>query len=361
MKNIGFITMGLGFGGAEKMLCFIANELSKRGNKIFVFNLNTVPDYVSDRFQYLEESVKVFEVSNENCGLLSQINAITRLTKEIGIDVLVGFTSKPSMIAKIAGIKAGIPSIMSERGDPTKTTSKTLKAALIRCIISFSNGGVFQTEGAKALYGRRLQKRGTVIPNPIFVNGDIEYVDYEHREKSVVSVGRLDNYQKRYDIMLDAFKIFSDKHNDYVLKLYGRGADEELIRSWVKERGIEEKVQFMGVSSQPMKDISKDGMFLITSDFEGISNSLLEAMAVGLPCVSTDHTPGGARLLITDHENGLLAPIGDSEALAKAMCEFADNHVLAKKCGEHAKKVLVRFAPEKIIDSWETYINKICK
>ena len=102
-------------------------------------------------------------------------------------------------------------------------------------------------------------------------------------------------------------------------------------------------------------------MFIITSDFEGISNSLLEAMAAGLPCVSTDHTPGGARLLIQDHENGLLAPVADCEGLAAAMCEFAENPSLAEKCGNNAKDVVNRFDPQRIIDTWENYIISLCK
>ena len=227
-------------------------------------------------------------------------------------------------------------------------------------MIDSSRGGVFQTEGARNFYGKRLQKRGIVIPNPIFVNEEIPNIDYYEREKSVVSVARLDNNQKRFDVMLDAFKLFSNKHPDYILKLYGKGDDENLIKRWVEEHNLSDKVKFMGLTSQPIVDIAHDGMFLITSDFEGISNSLLEAMAVGLPCVSTDHTPGGARLLIQDHENGLLAPIGDAKALAEAMCEFASNPELAKKCGNNAKKVIERFDPKKIIDMWENYILKIC-
>ena len=159
--------------------------------------------------------------------------------------------------------------------------------------------------------------------------------------------------------MLKAFQIFSEKHPDYTLKLYGRGSDEEQIKEWVESMGLSGKVRFMGLSTQPMQDIAVDGMFLITSDFEGISNSLLEAMAVGLPCVSTDHTPGGARLLITDHENGLLAPVEDAEKLADAMCEFAENPELAKKCGESAKDVLQRFAPDRIVDQWEALIQRL--
>ena len=358
MVNIVFITSSLGFGGASKMLVFTAESLAARGHRVCIANINNTND-VTNIKRDVSDNIRVVEIAVRNRK--KQILDIAKISREFSADVIIGFTSVPSMIAKIVGSLLRIPSIMSERGDPTKTSSRTLKCILQNYIVNRSNGGVFQTEGAKALYGKRLQKRGTVIPNPIFIDGEINYVDPECREKSVVSVGRLDNYQKRYDIMLDAFKIFSASHNDYVLKLYGKGSDEELIRSWAKERGIEEKVKFMGISMSPMTDISRDGMFLITSDFEGISNSLLEAMAVGLPCVSTDHTPGGARLLIKDHENGLLAPIGDSEALAKAMCEFADNSELAKTCGENAKQVLIRFAPEKIVDSWENYINNVCK
>jgi glycosyltransferase involved in cell wall biosynthesis len=84
-------------------------------------------------------------------------------------------------------------------------------------------------------------------------------------------------------------------------------------------------------------------------------------MAVGLPCVSTDHTPGGARLLIQNGENGLLAPMGDAGKLAECMCKFAEDKELAKKCVQEAKKVLERFDPRKIIDQWEEYIKKLTK
>ena len=358
MANILFITNGLGFGGAEKMLCFIAESLDERGHKTTIINLKGTKSPI-DYERILKSSVIVKTL--ESKGNVRRILEIKKIANDSNADVIIGFTSYPSMYARIVGTMLGIPSIMSERGDPTQTTGKTLKAKVSVAIINRSKGGVFQTEGARELYGKGLQKRGIVIPNPVFIDGEISYVLYEEREKSIVSVGRLDNFQKRYDVMLDAFKIFSEKHPEYILKLYGRGNDEELIRQWVNERDLTDKVRFMGLTTQPMQDICRDGMFLITSDFEGISNSLLEAMAVGLPCVSTDHTPGGARLLIQDHENGLLAPVADPLGLANAMCEFAEKPSLAAKCGENAKDVVNRFAPEKIIDMWEKYILKLIK
>lgn len=360
MANILFITNSISFGGAAKMLCFVAESLAERGHSVVIANLKTTPYAGFER--ELTDKIKVYTVDkppankNKNIHFIKEIKKIAEENKSA---VIIGFTSFPNMYAKIVGSWLKIPSIMSERGDPFRTTSKSIKSRISRFIINRSRGGVFQTEGAKEYYGRGLKKRGIVIPNPIFIKGDVPYVKQSEREKTVVFVGRLDNDQKRYDIMLKAFKIFSEKHSDYILKLYGKGNDEDKIREWAKELGISEKVHLMGLTTQPMQDIAKDGMFLITSDYEGISNALLEAMAVGLPCVSTDHTPGGARLLISDHENGLLAPIGDYTKLAECLSEFAENPTLAEKCGENAKKVIERFAPNKLVDEWENYILKI--
>lgn len=363
MKRVLFVTNSLGFAGVEKMIAFIAGELQDRGFKCCIANLNNVPDYVNKQQQNIHEEVNVCalekpqDTENKNAYYIRKLKEIAR---EFSADVLIGFTAYPNMYARIVGFLLGIPSIMSERGDPSRTgLTKGLKNKLSLMLINSSKGGVFQTEGAMSVYGKGLQKRSVVIPNPIFIKGEIPEVPQSERQKTVVSVGRLDNFQKRYDVMLEAFRLFSQKHPEYTLKLYGDGSDTEQIKQWAVDLGIADKVNLMGLTRQPMQDIAHDGMFLITSDFEGISNSLLEAMAVGLPCVSTDHTPGGARMLITDHENGLLAPVEDAPALAAAMCEFAENPELAEKCGNNAKDVVNRFAPERIIKQWEMYIAEI--
>lgn len=363
MKSILFITNSLGFGGAEKMLTFVANSLFERGYAVSIVNLNNIPDYINARQQTVAEGIKVYSVrlpAGEKKNLY-YVNAVKKAAREMNADVLVGFTCYPNVYASAVGKLLHIRSVMSERGDPDRTFGKGIKDKICRFVIGTGDGGVFQTEGAMQYYGRGLQKRGAVIPNPIFVKGEIPAVTPSMREKTVVSVGRFDNVQKRYDVMLDAFKLFSEKHPDYVLKLYGKGDDEAQIRAWVADRGLTDKVRFMGLTAQPMQDIARDSIFLITSDFEGISNSLLEAMAVGLPCVSTDHTPGGARLLIQSGENGLLAPVGDAERLAAALCAFAEDGALAARCGENAKQVLERFAPPRIIDAWESYLEKVCR
>lgn len=362
MKNIIFITSCLSFGGAEKMLSFVAESFAKRQHNVTIINLKRIQN--NSDYERIVPGVSIETISkptNNTFKILYYIKHIRKIAKTKNADCIIGFTMLPNFYASVVGKLLQIPSIISERGNPYRTITESFKDRIVMYFINRANGGVFQTNGAKAFYSKGLQERGKVIPNPIFIPEELQGISWNEHNKTVVYVGRLDNCQKRLDILLKSFALFHSNHTEYRLRLFGKGADERLIEQWCNELGIRENVDFMGLAKQPMKEIVKDGIFIITSDFEGISNSLLEAMAVGLPCVSTDHEPGGARLLITDHENGLLAPVGDIKALAKALEEFADNDALARKCGNNARNVVNRFAPIKIIDMWDSYIENVCR
>lgn len=361
--KIVFLTNSIGFGGAEKMMAFVANSLCLRNHHITILNFNTVPDEINSSIQSFDNRVKVVSYKGQKYGQLARFKkllfAFNQISKK-NTDVIIGFTAFPNYVGKIIGCLKRVPSIMSERGNPYITINKkNLHSLLELTIINHSVGGVFQIEGAKAFYSKHLQERATIIPNPIFIKESISYVPYNIRNKTIVSVGRLDNAQKRYDVMIQAFSLFVRKYPDWSLKLYGDGPDKHKIQEWIEEKNISDKVLLLGVTKNPMRDICNDGMFLITSDYEGISNSLLEAMAVGLPCVSTDSSPGGARMLIQDGVNGLLAPTGDPESIAKAMVRFLEDPGLAKSCGEKARDVVKRFDADMIIDRWENYIAGI--
>ena len=363
--RIVFLTNSIGFGGAEKMMAFVANGMAKKGHQVSVVNFNSIGDYVNENMQSFETGVEINNFNTHKSGRITRILKIKysiKVVKKFNADVMVCFTAFPSYVGKIVSLITGVPSIMSERGNPYITINKKNLASLFELFfINRSDGGVFQISGAAKFFSKRLQKKGIIIPNPIFIKDEVEPIDFQDREKSIVSVGRLDNEQKRYDIMIKAFAIFSKRYPEWTLKLYGHGSDVELIKQWCKDEGVAEKVLFMGLSKHPMIDTNNAGMFLITSDYEGISNSLLEAMAIGLPCVSTDSTPGGARMLINNKENGLLVPVGDPQKIADAMALFACNPTFASKCGEAAKEVITRFDPTLTLDRWENYLMKISK
>lgn len=360
-KTLLFITTSLGYGGAAKILCFIAQSLSDRGYNVHIANIKSTYTGVEQR---LSEKITVHDVHSERgrgIRRLEELYKIERLAKSIGADIIIGFTYYPNIMASVAAKRLGVKSIVSERGDPYQTIGKGIVSKCMLAIINGADGAVFQTDGAKRFYSNKLQSKGKVIPNPIFLPAEgVPERKAESITKTIVSVGRLDNRQKRYDVALEAFAIFLQAHPAYTFRIIGDGPDEKNIRARCELLNIEDKVKFMGKSRHTMQDIANDGIFLITSDFEGISNSLLEAMALGLPCVSTDHSPGGARFLIDDHQNGLLAPVGDASKVASALSEFADAPDFAEQCGKRAKTVKERFAPQRIVTEWESYIAHVC-
>lgn len=361
-KRILFVTDTFGYGGAEKQMAFVAEGLVKNGFTIAICNLKQTGNYggkrvVSEDIEFFIADIKYKNTIQSNYDLIK----FTLLSaKKFKPDVIIGF-KQVGFFAVIVGRLLKVPSVISERADPYRAFSNASLLTRIKLwIMNRASGAVFQTEQAAAFYRDQLRKRSVVIPNPVFVNGEVPNIDYANLPKTVVSLGRLDNKQKRLDVLLDAFKFFLNTHPGYQLKIYGNGADEDLVKQWIKEKGLSSFVSLMGVSTNAIADISREGIFIITSDFEGISNTLLEAMAIGMPVVSTDHTPGGARLLIQDGENGLLAPIGDAKALGQALGRFADDALFAEHCGRNAKSVLERFSPNKILRMWMDYLNQLC-
>lgn len=357
-----FVTDTFGYGGAEKQLAFVAEGLLDHGFSVGICNLNQGNRNEGNRPVSADIEMFVSDISCANSIKLKlkYISFVRNAAKQFKPDIIVGFKELANFCSVVVGKMVGVPSVISERADPYRAYDKAgLSTRLTLWIINHASGGVFQTEQAAAFYSSAVGRNVQVIPNPIFINEEVPELNYNKLPHAVVSLGRIANEQKRLDLTLEAFGKFHAKHPDYVLKIYGNGPDEDLVREWIIEKQLSDCVQLMGVSTNPIGDMSKEGVFLITSDYEGISNSLLEAMACGLPVVSTDHTPGGARLLINDGENGLLVPVGDVDAIYRALCLYAEDYSLAERCGKNARKVVDRFSAKNIIGLWEKFLVKM--
>jgi glycosyltransferase involved in cell wall biosynthesis len=355
MIRVLFISNSLGFGGAAKILSFVANNLDKNKFKVGIYNFNTSPTK-----QVINENIEVFtdEISDKRViRRVIQLNNIIRRIKLYKPDVIISFLNIPNFLSVLAGKLTNIPVIISERGDPYQCNSFLDK--IIHSIYGFANGAVFQTDGAKLFFDKRLRKKSCVIANPVFIKDETIVANLHSPKNEISFVARFENKQKRQDIMLKAFKIVSDKYPEMILKFYGNGADKSNIKKTVYNMGLNKKVLFMGLSNNPTKDIKDSKMFVLTSDYEGIPNALIEAMAIGLPVVSTDYSPGGAKMLIEDGINGLIVPVRDPEAIALAIIKYIENPELAKSCGNEAKKIRGRYMPERIIKKWEAYIRKV--
>lgn len=357
-----FITDCFGYGGAEKQLALVAEGMFSKGHTIGIINLNQRGK--NEGVRNVDKRIKIYTSNIQYRNFLlsnyKYIQYIIHVIREFKPDVLIGFKELANFCVSVTGNIMHIPSLISERADPFFSYKNAKLPRRIKLwLINKATGGIFQSEEASKFYSKSIQSNCAIIPNPIYIKSELPEHDYSNQHKTIVSVGRLDNIQKRLDVMIRSFAIFHANHPEYKLKIYGNGDDEKLVKKWIYEEHLENNIILMGVSDNAVRDINREDIFLITSDFEGISNSLLEAMACGMPVISTDHSPGGGRLLIQNKVNGLLVPCRNPKATSEALSLFAENTELARKCGMTAKQVLEKYSPDKIIDLWENYILNI--
>ena len=358
--RILFVISCLSYGGAEKNLMLVASHLSKK-NEVAICNFNerdTKRDIPLEITYYEQNRWDSSGKKFDWIGLRkAQYKFLKGSCKKFAPDVIISFLPMPNAIAVLCGKKLHIPVIISERADPYQSISKIDK--LINYIYGFSDGAVFQTAEAKNYYKKKLQKKSTVIPNPVAVSETVEVHDPKSAKKEIACVGRFENKQKRQDLAIKAMKLIHGKYPDYKMVFWGDGDDLDSAKTLAYDLLLDDCVVFNGVSENVLYDIKDSEIYLLTSDYEGIPNTLIEAMSIGMPCVSTDCSPGGARLLLGDSENGIVVPCGDVDAIARAVVELIEDKELSASYGNKAKRSLDRFSVEKIMRDWDEYITKI--
>ena len=360
LVKILFFNIRIDYGGADKMMTYIANHLSKTHSVDFLTYRNAeVLQPLSDRVNHIHNPL--YTHPNKFIEIFGQIKALRKFIKENKYDLCVSFLNPASYMLILATRGLDTKVLLSERGDPNVLTkSKNPFLRLIFKIVQKANGYVFQTEEAKKCYSKRAQENSVVIPNPM---PDKEIPEpYEgERKKVIVTVSRLDLRQKRQDILIDAFAKIAPNYPDFSLRLYGDGPDMEKLKDIAEKTGFGDRIEFAGLCRNVLSSINDCALFVLSSDFEGIPNALLEAMACGIPCISTDCSPGGARVIIKDGTNGIIVPRGDVDALSRAMERLICESDLSKKFSENAVGVIEEFSKEKIFSMWEAYINQLMK
>lgn len=271
-------------------------------------------------------------------------------------DMAVIAFSQPAMpIAVLA--TADLPNrlVISERADPNRLMKKRYGKPFIEKYYTRADAVVFQTEDAKAVYPEAVSAKGTVISNPLKANLPEPY--HGERNKNITTFCRISN-QKNLPLLVDAFAKVHVDHPDYVLRIIGDAPNDEgeqvlkTINKMIADYNINESVKLEPFSANVHEKIIKDAMYVNSSDYEGISNAMLEAMANGMPVVCTDCPIGGAKATITDGENGLLVPIKDADALADAINRIISDKALADKLSQNASLLRDDLSLDKITEKW---------
>ena len=347
--KIAIFLPGIAGGGTERFAVLLADGLSERGHDVRVLTgPNKTDEYA------LSEKVKRVVLYKKR-SLFKQAFSLRNYLKANEVDFCVALGIYPNLIATLSKFFMKTKIILSERNAPKEdrlsSKSKILRFLLYRNADAY----VFQTPDAKEFFSKSIQRRGIVIPNPIKEGLPLRNNNPRHE---IVAVGRLE-IQKNYFMLLDAFALVAAYYPNYVLRIFGKGSVERQLKSYSKQLGISDKVAFEGFSSDVHEQIKNSEIFVLPSDFEGLPNALMEAMAMGFPVVSTDCPCGGPRMLIINQENGLLVPVGNKEAMAKAICQFIESSDLREKCGKEAYKARNQYSLDKILNKWEDLFHNL--
>ena len=353
--KIAFVCQPLSTGGAERVVAALANRFFELGHEVKV----VVVDNGDENVYYTHEQIEFVHIekpSNPIVDLFHRASVMRRFFKDYAPDIILPFTTQKNVSTLLATLFTKHKVIISERNDPFKDPQSKFLRILRKLLYFTADGFVFQTEEAKCFFSKKIQRRSCVINNPL--SEDLPDPWIGERKKNIVMVNRLDP-QKNLKMAIDAFDIVVKKYPESKLEIFGKGPLHEEIKNYADSKGLSEKVVLHGFCNQVTKETVDAGMFLITSNFEGMSNSLMESLAIGLPCISTDHPIGGARVLIDDHENGLLIPVGDTEACASAIFEIIENKGLCEKVSHNAAKIKDKLSVEQVADQWLEYIGKV--
>ena len=207
--------------------------------------------------------------------------------------------------------------VYSERGDPYDDEYSGILGKLRDYTIPRMDGLVFQSEGARDFFPDKVKDKSIVIHNSVNVPQD-KYPIPIVREKRIVNVGRL-HPQKNQKLLIDAFGKIASSFPEYTLDIYGDGPLKEELQKQINSLGLTERIHLNVSRKDVWQCIYTASLFVLTSDYEGMPNALMEAMALGLPCIATDCRPGGARTLIEDEVNGYVMPQGKVDVLAERM------------------------------------------
>lgn len=341
-KKIVFVIPNMAGGGTERVISLLAKEYVSRNMEVDILT------FAGDACAYeLDEKVKLICVSAQSHGNpMIQVKRLLQMRKYFSQNkgcFVYSFSVAGTIFSAIATLGLSCPIFVSERNDPRKGREDWLRDWAYGRAVCIAT----QTRECISYFPKKLQSKMTVIPNP--VDTELPEVYGGEREKTIVYVGRL-HHQKNPKLLLAAFAEFSQKHPAYILHMYGDGELKAEMQAYAMQRGIEEKVVWHGFCKDVRSQIGKAGMYVLSSDFEGISNSMIEALAMGIPVIATDCPIGGSATYIEDTVSGLLVPVGDEKKLTEAMCAIAENEQLAKSLSRNGAAIREKYPLSKIAD-----------
>lgn len=354
MKKIDIITRTMTFGGAERVIAQLANYFVTQEISCRIITTD------NEEVVYpLHKKVKVVSVGkksdNKVVDRLVRYSALRKIILSDRPDIILTMPEDTGIYVILALLGTGIPVYVSERNNPWVMPDVKITRLLRKIAYPFAKGIIFQTQMAMSFFPKYIQKKGVVLQNPVDATRIPEpYVG--ERKKIFAAVGRLEP-QKNFPMLIKAFSDFHKKEKDYKLVIYGEGKERGNIENLIRKLNLENAVSLPGRNRDVLNCINDCSAFILSSDYEGMPNALIEAICMGMPVISTDCPSGGPRELIHNGENGLLIEVNNVEAMKKAMIQIIDGRgeILGKNAYLSGKKL----KDSHIFDEWKNKLFRV--
>ena len=360
MKKCLLLIPRMGNGGAERVMATIANNLCREHEVHIV----TMTD--AESFYALDERVKITGLSqNVNrknklallcsmaIGGIKTFFALKKQIKKEKPDVVLSFLQSANMMAILLKMLGGkFRLVVSERCDPSERGFGN--RFFEKHFYHKADVTVCQSKKVMEFFKEKHRRKMTVIPNPIAASAIPPRFEGERRH-TVVGVGRLSE-QKNFEMLIGAFAALPERFSDYTLEIYGGGPLEEKLQALIEEKGLSERAKLMGVKKNVMHYIADVALYVMSSNYEGFPNALAEAMATGLPVISTDFSTGVAGDIVKP-QNGIVIPVGDEAALLAAMENMLSEEEKWEAMSLENRKLLDTLSEKNIMEMWEQVLN----
>ena len=359
MKKIVLYIDTMNRGGAQRVMVNLAGYLAKEGiETVLVTDVlydEKRPQYdvpINIRRKSLSDSLSGNPVKKN----INRILGLRKIIKEEKPETVLSFLGRPNITMLLAARGLNVRKIVSVRNDPHKEYgSSGLRQKFIGWLFQKADGVDFQTKDAAQYFPELVRKRSAIILNP--VDEKFFKAKRESKTRNIITVGRLEK-QKNHKLLISAFsKVAEDIPEDNLL-ICGDGPLKEELELYAENLSLNNRVVFKGNIPNIEEELSRASLFVLSSDWEGLPNALMEAMAVGVPVVSTNCPCGGPRTLIRRNNEGILVSCGDVDAMTSAIQIIMRDKKLQSEMSKHEKKRSEDFFPEKVFNQWKEYLFK---
>lgn len=359
-KTIALYISSIGKGGAERVIVNLANYFWSREYKVLLVTTR------KEEEEYPVPDGIVRQISEPSSGELSggrignfaaRLRRLRDIWKRERPDVILSFIGKNNMMAILSALGLKIPVVVSVRGEPSEEYYNKWMRVMARVLFHLAEGVVLQTERCYSFFPKAVRKKAVTLKNPVHADFFRERFEGE-REKSVVAVGRIDE-NKNHELLMKAFAGIAEDFPGYRLIIYGEGEKRKELQGLSEKMGMKGKILLPGNVDNVAELIYKTRVFVLPSNTEGMPNTLIEAMLMGLTVIATDCPCGGPAELISHGVNGLLVPVGNVKGMESALRTVLGDLKHADEMGREAAKLKESYETGAVYKSWENYLEKI--